>query len=71
LFIGTRRVLRTRATIRVGSQSDDLAFVNVNVVPMDRERVLAGQTVWISGGRIKVMGWPDTVSWRRVPSADC
>jgi hypothetical protein len=48
-----------------------LAFVNVNVVPMDRERVLAGQTVWISGGRIKVMGWPDTVSWRRVPSADC
>jgi len=29
-----------------------VVFVNVNVVPMDRERVLEGQTVWISGNRI-------------------
>jgi imidazolonepropionase-like amidohydrolase len=40
----------------VGTQSDDVAFVNVNVVPMDRERIVAAQTVWISGGRIKAMG---------------
>ena len=34
----------------------DVAFVNVNVVPMDRERVLGAQTVLISGGKIKAMG---------------
>ena len=28
------------------------AFVNVNVVPMDAERVLLGQTVLVEGGRI-------------------
>jgi hypothetical protein len=39
----------------VGTQVDDVAFVNVNVVPMDRERIVAAQTVWISGGRIKAM----------------
>ena len=31
----------------------DLAFVNVNVVPMDSERVLPGQTVVIDEGRIR------------------
>ena len=31
----------------------DLAFVNVNVVPMDGERVLEGQTVVIDEGRIR------------------
>ena len=31
----------------------DLAFVNVNVVPMDSERVLEGQTVVIDEGRIR------------------
>jgi imidazolonepropionase-like amidohydrolase len=34
----------------------DVAFVNVNIVPMDRERVLGAQTVLISGGQIKAMG---------------
>jgi len=29
-----------------------VAFVNVNVIPMDRERVLERQTVIIKGGRI-------------------
>jgi imidazolonepropionase-like amidohydrolase len=33
-----------------------LAFVDVNVVPMDRERVLSGQTVIIRDGRIAEMG---------------
>jgi imidazolonepropionase-like amidohydrolase len=33
-----------------------VAFVNVNVVPMDRERVLSGQTVIIRDGRIAEMG---------------
>ena len=32
------------------------AFVNVNVVPMDRERVLRGQTVIVEGGRIAAIG---------------
>lgn len=32
------------------------AFVNVNVVPFDRERVLAGQTVIIRDGRIAEIG---------------
>lgn len=32
------------------------AFVNVNVVPMDRERVLEGQTVVVRDGRIEAVG---------------
>ena len=31
----------------------DLAFVNVNVVPMDGERIVEGQTVVIDEGRIR------------------
>ncbi len=42
----------------------DLALVNVNVVPMDEERVLERQTILIAGGRIVEMGAADTV---RVP----
>src|SRR4030081_2090750 len=49
-------VLSLLGPIRVGAQSEDVAFVNVNVIPMDRERVLAAQTVLVSGGRIKAMG---------------
>jgi imidazolonepropionase-like amidohydrolase len=33
-----------------------VAFVNVNVVPMDRERVIEGQTVIVSDGRISEIG---------------
>jgi imidazolonepropionase-like amidohydrolase len=33
-----------------------VAFVNVTVVPMDRERILRGQTVVIRGDRIAAMG---------------
>jgi imidazolonepropionase-like amidohydrolase len=32
------------------------AFVNVSVIPMDRERVLTGQTVLVQGGRITALG---------------
>lgn len=38
------------------THAQDIAFVNVNVVPMDRERVLEAQTVWISGGHIREIG---------------
>ena len=34
----------------------DVAFVNVNVVPMDSERVLSGQTVVVRGDRIVQVG---------------
>ena len=34
------------------------AFVDVTVIPMDRERVIAGQTVLVRGNRIVEMrGW--------------
>jgi imidazolonepropionase-like amidohydrolase len=33
-----------------------VAFVNVNVIPMDRERILAGQTVIVRDGRIALIG---------------
>lgn len=36
--------------------SDVVAFVNVNVVPMDSERVLEGQTVVVRDGRIEEVG---------------
>jgi GNAT superfamily N-acetyltransferase len=36
--------------------SSDTAFVHVNVVPMDRERVLLDQTVIVSGERIVAIG---------------
>jgi imidazolonepropionase-like amidohydrolase len=34
------------------AQAPAIAFINVNVVPFDRERVLAGQTVIVRDGRI-------------------
>ncbi|HEX8294527.1 MAG TPA: amidohydrolase family protein, partial [Pyrinomonadaceae bacterium] len=38
------------------SEGREVAFVNVNVVPMDSERVLAGQTVVVRGDRIVEVG---------------
>ena len=38
------------------SPSQAVAFVGVNVVPMDRERVLENQTVLVRGGRIAEVG---------------
>lgn len=36
--------------------SDAIAFVDVSVVPLDAERVLANQTVVVRGGTIVAMG---------------
>ena len=44
---------------RVGGQP--IAFVDVNVLPMDRERVLRGQTVVIQGERIVAMGSSNSI----------
>ena len=37
-----------------------IAFVNVNVIPMDRERILENQTVVVRGGRIVKVGPADS-----------
>src|SRR5262245_48842728 len=37
-------------------QPGGLAIVNVSIVPMDRERVVAGQTVLVADGRITAVG---------------
>ncbi len=44
------------------AQAPITAFVNVSVIPMDRERVLAGQTVLVRGERIVAMGAVNKVS---------
>jgi imidazolonepropionase-like amidohydrolase len=41
---------------RTAEKQAVIAFVHVNVIPMDRERVLANQTVVIEGDRIKQIG---------------
>ncbi len=41
------------------AQQQAIAFVNVNVVPFDRERVVAGQTVIVRDGRIAEIGPAD------------
>ena len=38
------------------AQQQAIAFTNVNVVPFDRERILAGQTVIVRDGRIAEIG---------------
>jgi cytosine/adenosine deaminase-related metal-dependent hydrolase len=40
----------------VGGAQQPIAFTNVTVVPMDRERLLSGYTVVIQGDRITAMG---------------
>ena len=39
-----------------GNSNSLIAFVNVNVIPMDRERVLKDQTVIVRDGRIAALG---------------
>lgn len=46
-------------------QKQVVAFVNVNVVPMDEERVLAGQTVIVKDGVIATLGPAEQV---KIPS---
>jgi imidazolonepropionase-like amidohydrolase len=47
-------------------QKQTVAFVNVNVIPMDEERVIAGQTVLVKDGLIAAVGSADSV---KVPSS--
>src|SRR6185295_16663080 len=50
-------VLVTVATLVVqGAQQQAIAFINVNVIPFDRERIIAGQTVIVRDGRIVEIG---------------
>jgi imidazolonepropionase-like amidohydrolase len=42
----------TRSTAGVPA----VAFIDVNVIPMDRQRIIAGQTVIVRGDRIEVVG---------------
>jgi imidazolonepropionase-like amidohydrolase len=44
------------STLPLGAQDRAIAFVNVSVVPMDREVVLADQTVIVQAGQIKTIG---------------
>ena len=46
----------------VVAENSPIAFVHVNVVPMDRERVLSNQTVIVEKGRITAVGAADKTS---------
>ena len=48
-----------RAKEQPPPKQQTIAFVGVNVVPMDRERVLTAQTVVVENGRIAAMGPAD------------
>jgi imidazolonepropionase-like amidohydrolase len=48
------------ATARRDAVASVLAFVNVNVVPMDQDHVLPGQTVVVKKGRIVTLGPADS-----------
>ena len=37
-------------------KSNSFAFLNINVIPMDEERVIADQTVVVQNGRITQIG---------------
>lgn len=66
----TRRLLSLMTLLLpVGNQATSaqeadrpVAFVNVNVIPMDQERVLADQTVIVRGGRIASIGPASTTT---------
>lgn len=45
-----------RAVDGMSQSSEGTAFTNVNVIPMDRERILSSQTVVVNHGRIVDMG---------------
>ncbi len=46
----------------VSNRDRDIVFRGVNVIPMDRERVIANQTVVVRNGRIRAMGNEGSVS---------
>ena len=51
---------------RAEPQQQGIAFVNVNVVPFDRERVLPAQTVIVRDGRIAEIGTAETYFYQEV-----
>src|SRR5688572_3238524 len=59
LVAGIVAALPLVASVR---QPASLAVFNVSVVPMDRDRVLAGQTVVVADGKISAIGPADTVT---------
>jgi imidazolonepropionase-like amidohydrolase len=49
-------LMAERGSVRQQAAEEPIAFVNVNVVPMDRERVLERHTVLVQGDRIIAVG---------------
>ncbi len=58
LSIGTAQ----SSTPALAQRPQSTAFINVNVIPMDTERVLENQTVIIEGGRITAIGLADEIT---------
>jgi hypothetical protein len=54
-------VLATNITV-FAQEENIVAFVDVNVIPMDSERIIEGQTVVVEGDRITAIGTVDKVS---------
>lgn len=66
LFVNLLLFLNTQPTFNAMAQeSDTLAFVNVNVIPMDGDRMLENQTVIVKGDRIVEINPTGTIN---VPS---
>ena len=67
LLLTTSALGHTRTPFRTRTPSPDtVAFVNVNVIPMDKERVLQQQTVIVRNGTIVEIGDARRV---KIPSA--
>lgn len=65
LFLLTALATSAVAQDLVSNQSRDVVFRGVNVIPMDRERVLENQTVVVRTGRITAMGNEGSVRYGR------
>src|SRR5258705_10186955 len=52
----TAGVLLFAVELALGAETGVVAFENVNVIPMDRERVIERQIVVVKGGRIVQLG---------------
>ena len=55
MFVAFITGLAQNAT-QTSTAPQNIAFVNVNVVPFDRERIIEGQTVIVRDGRIAEIG---------------
>jgi cytosine/adenosine deaminase-related metal-dependent hydrolase len=55
-------VLISLLTSHLVALGQNVAFVGVNVVPMDQERVLSNHTVLVQNGRITAVGPADTTA---------